>query len=118
MLDSNIIEKNKLNLSINLESVSHEIIIALAHSQIDSEQHAAEQLILMDADHKLDFLESHFQHRFPIQIKQLRKFAAALSQIDIGLYGICAYCESEIGEERLNKYPETQRCKTCVKKLN
>ncbi|WP_394201093.1 TraR/DksA family transcriptional regulator [Shewanella waksmanii] len=44
---------------------------------------------------------------------QLTKLDAAYCQLDIGMYGLCADCESEIEAERLAKDPLEQRCAAC-----
>ncbi|QFU22269.1 TraR/DksA C4-type zinc finger protein [Shewanella eurypsychrophilus] len=45
---------------------------------------------------------------------QLTKLDAAFCQLDIGLYGLCSDCESEIEPERLILDPVEQRCALCA----
>ncbi|WP_076409106.1 TraR/DksA C4-type zinc finger protein [Shewanella sp. UCD-KL12] len=45
---------------------------------------------------------------------QVTKLDAALCQLDIGLYGLCSDCESEIGINRLAIDPVEQRCEKCA----
>ncbi|MEE2001663.1 conjugal transfer protein TraR [Alkalimonas sp. MEB108] len=45
--------------------------------------------------------------------KRLEAVQAALSQMEIGLYGICCDCESRIEVERLELDPAEQRCAKC-----
>ncbi len=45
---------------------------------------------------------------------QVTKLDAALCQLDIGLYGLCSDCESEIEAERLVSDPVEQRCGQCA----
>ncbi|WP_028773017.1 TraR/DksA C4-type zinc finger protein [Shewanella waksmanii] len=44
---------------------------------------------------------------------QLTKLDAAYCQLDIGMYGLCADCESEIESHRLQQDPLEQRCAAC-----
>ena len=48
--------------------------------------------------------------------RRLEKVQAAISQIKLGIYGICADCEEQIEAERLEFDPASQRCKACDKK--
>lgn len=47
---------------------------------------------------------------------RLNKVEAALCQLDLGLFGICADCEAEIEMERLIKDAAEQRCARCASK--
>lgn len=48
--------------------------------------------------------------------RRLEQVQAAISQIKLGIYGICADCEAVIEAERLKQDPATQRCEACDKK--
>lgn len=45
---------------------------------------------------------------------QLTQLDAAICQLDIGLYGLCADCEAEIEAHRLSVNPLEQRCTQCA----
>lgn len=45
---------------------------------------------------------------------RLMKLDAALCQLDLGLYGLCADCETDIEVERLSQDPTEQRCFACA----
>jgi DnaK suppressor protein len=45
---------------------------------------------------------------------RLEAVQAALSQMEIGLYGVCCDCELKIEAERLEKDPAEQRCNQCA----
>nr|WP_283104786.1 TraR/DksA C4-type zinc finger protein [Shewanella marisflavi] len=49
----------------------------------------------------------------PLFIK-LTQLDAALCQLDLGLYGLCADCEADIESDRLNANPLEQRCTQCA----
>ncbi|MCE9777980.1 TraR/DksA C4-type zinc finger protein [Shewanella algae] len=44
---------------------------------------------------------------------RLLRLDAALCQLDLGLYGLCADCEAEIEAYRLDRDPTEQRCERC-----
>ncbi len=48
--------------------------------------------------------------------RRLELVQAALSQMDMGLYGLCSDCESRIERELLIKDPARQRCALCENK--
>ncbi len=48
--------------------------------------------------------------------RRLELVQAALSQMDMGLYGLCSDCESRIERELLQKDPARQRCAACEAK--
>lgn len=47
---------------------------------------------------------------------RLELVLAALSQMDIGLYGLCSDCEAKIQRELLLQDPARQRCDVCEKR--
>ena len=49
--------------------------------------------------------------------KALRDINDSLTRIKKGTYGICKYCEKEIGEKRLRVRPVSSACVECKKKL-
>jgi len=50
--------------------------------------------------------------------RRLELVQAALSQMDMGLYGLCSDCESRIERELLMADPARQRCAHCESKHN
>ncbi|MGO1245969.1 MAG: transcriptional regulator, TraR/DksA family protein [Oceanisphaera sp.] len=49
-------------------------------------------------------------------IKQLKQVDAALCQQQLGLYGLCSDCETELSHELLYQDPCRQRCVQCEAK--
>lgn len=45
---------------------------------------------------------------------ELKKIGRALQRIDSGDYAYCSRCGEEIGEQRLQALPETDRCINCA----
>ncbi len=44
---------------------------------------------------------------------ELKKVNAALSRMEKGEYGFCSNCQKEISLERLEVYPQAERCLDC-----
>lgn len=49
---------------------------------------------------------------------ELEAVQAALSQMEIGLYGICCDCERKIETARLEENPAEQRCAICAERIS
>lgn len=47
----------------------------------------------------------------------LKDIDNALKRIDSGAYGVCKYCEKEIGEKRMLARPVASACVACKEKL-
>ncbi len=45
---------------------------------------------------------------------RLAAVVAALARIEMGAFGLCRFCGSEIGGERLDVLPATEMCGVCV----
>jgi len=52
------------------------------------------------------------EHNLELQLKDVN---SALEKIENNKYGICEKCGKEIGEERLQVYPEARICMKCKK---
>ncbi|WP_094751945.1 TraR/DksA family transcriptional regulator [Psychromonas sp. CD1] len=52
------------------------------------------------------------------KIKTIKNIDAALSNLNIGMFGLCADCEESIELERLKKDATLQRCQCCTEKYN
>lgn len=50
--------------------------------------------------------------------KRMMRLDAAYCQLELGLYGLCSDCETEIEAMRLSQDPTEQRCVSCEAKFN
>ena len=50
--------------------------------------------------------------------KLLRDVRAALARLDDGSYGVCARCEEDISQKRLNAIPWTRYCLHCQEQID
>jgi RNA polymerase-binding protein DksA len=46
--------------------------------------------------------------------EELEQIAAALQRLDSGEFGFCSGCGDEISEQRLNAFPQADRCVECA----
>jgi RNA polymerase-binding transcription factor DksA len=46
---------------------------------------------------------------------EIQAIYAALSRIKSGSYGVCARCENDISEQRLDVLPHTPLCRACAR---
>lgn len=81
---------------------------------LDSE--LARQLNDLPADEWADQAMLAMWPQLQGHIKQLKQVDAALCQQQLGLYGICSDCETELSRELLYQDPCRQRCSLCHSK--
>lgn len=67
----------------------------------------------MNADELIDSLVHSESHSLNLYKHQIQSIDAALQGMELGLYGLCSDCESELAIEDLLKCPTTQRCNAC-----
>ncbi|MBQ4833255.1 conjugal transfer protein TraR [Pseudoalteromonas sp. MMG010] len=83
--------------------------------------HSSQQSLLIKLDNInhsewLDYAALHLGSEYQGYIKRLMQLEAAISQHEIGLYGVCADCEQPIEQSRLNIDLACQRCIKCEEK--
>jgi DnaK suppressor protein len=71
----------------------------------------------MDLSNLIDYL-SELKLADCGSFERLMRLDAALCQLDLGLYGLCSDCESEIEASRLQSDPTEQRCSICSSRYN
>lgn len=88
------------DLNERIVSIKHDIA---SHQSPDWEEQATER----EDDEVQEARATAAQH-------DLRQIEAALVRIDIGTYGICAKCGTDIEEARLDLLPYTPFCAACA----
>ncbi|MBN8445255.1 MAG: hypothetical protein J0M22_07265 [Gammaproteobacteria bacterium] len=73
------------------------------------------QLEHQPLSHWPELLRSWLTPELENRSRRLELVQAALSQMDMGLYGLCSDCESRIERELLMADPARQRCAACEK---
>ncbi len=66
--------------------------------------------------HWPEMLRSCLTPELDAKNRRLEQIQAALSQMDMGLYGLCCDCDARIERELLNQDPARQRCQRCETK--
>ncbi|MCW8995860.1 MAG: molecular chaperone DnaK [Psychromonas sp.] len=103
-------------LSNSFEKLRQEIIDISMSSSDTSIPLTAEQLQTVSADELIE-LAGHFEiPSVSHKIALMKCIDAALNNLQIGMFGLCADCESEIAINDLNLDPTRQRCTVCDKK--
>ena len=92
----------ELRAKIKLELLQHHI----DNQQLNTIQQ-------MDLSNLIDYL-SEIKMSDTGLFEHLMRLDAAICQLDLGLYGLCSDCESEIEASRLQGDPTEQRCSVCA----
>ena len=96
--------------------------LRLAIFQYLQHDHQAEykNLLLKLESHPLshwpELLNQWLTPELEIKTRRLEAIQAALSQMDMGLYGLCCDCDSRIERHLLLQDPARQRCAHCEKR--
>ena len=91
-------------------------VFNLSNLALESYKDLALSLEQTGENNWLDILSTQCMKELKPIIKNLDKVEASLAQIDMGMFGLCADCESEISKEILYRNPSHQRCTSCHQK--
>ncbi|AWB68091.1 hypothetical protein C2869_17420 [Saccharobesus litoralis] len=114
-LSQQFINKCSLALSQLQAEVLQQIYSKIQASNVELAQFIDKPISSLSAEQQLELFEQHFEYLLKQELPKLRNILTAESQLDIGLYGICPYCESEMTPEALSKNPAIQTCCQCCK---
>ncbi|PJG58657.1 TraR/DksA family transcriptional regulator [Aeromonas cavernicola] len=73
----------------------------------------AKQIALCEHDQLLDLISQWDLPTVTQAMARLKRIDAALCQMDLGLYGLCADCEEPLSDAQLAQDPTAQRCPHC-----
>lgn len=113
MISEQYSESFKSELLAMRASLINDLIGYLINSTQEDEFKVGLALKRLSTDEQIDVLLNLLPHAFDEQMHKLQMIDAALSQFEMGLYGVCADCEDHISVEELQKTPYLQRCKHC-----
>jgi len=99
----------------SLDKLRHSMAEILIHSSNAGHNLTAQQLQTLSVDDLLELALKVENPSITHQISEMKNIDAALNNMQIGMYGLCADCEEEIETARLNLDPTTQRCLACQK---
>lgn len=94
-------EKVKTRLSISSKQYLNDLV---------------EKVDLMNADMLISSLTGCESHSLNLYKTQIKSIDAALQGIELGLFGLCSDCETELDIDELFKCPTQQRCPACETK--
>jgi len=105
------------SILVNLfQKVRDDMIGGLIQSTSVQQQQLAKQLTEIADDELLEFALKNQIPAISEQISAMKRIDAALNNIQISMYGLCADCEEQINIQRLHADPRTQRCLPCETK--
>ena len=109
------LQELQIELSNSLQKSRQKIVDILMNSSNETHHLAAQQIKQVSPDELLDLLPKFKISCVSDEIFTIRRIDAALNNIQIDIYGMCADCESEITVDELKINPARQRCLECEK---
>ena len=106
----------KIQLNIDLEKIRSDIDTIFATSTHSSHHLAVKNLASLSTDELIEFTSKIDNPELKKNIEQLKNIDASLVSIEVGMYGLCSDCESELTLAQLSSNPTTQRCPNCEAK--
>ncbi|MGY5799007.1 hypothetical protein [Rheinheimera faecalis] len=103
----------KIKLEAELAQLSNDIMTVVTASTQDD--YSQLQLLLQTQPQSLwpELLEGKSSGVLKQKQQRLEQVLAALGQFQMGLFGLCAQCDSPISPEALNHDPATLLCDLC-----
>ena len=98
-----------------LDLLQTQILDYLAQDHAGEYVQLRQQLSNQSLGHWPDLLRKWLTPELQAKTQRLELIQAALSQMDMGLYGLCSDCECRIEKGLLIKDPARQRCGQCEK---
>lgn len=96
-----------------LELLQQDILQYLAADHVAEYQQLHQQLQKHPTTHWPDLMKKWQTPELQEKSQRLELVQAALSQMDMGLYGLCSDCECRIERPLLMNDPARQRCSSC-----
>lgn len=104
------------NLLSEFALLKEKVKIRLATSSKSHLNDLVEHVDTMNADTLIDSLIHCESHSLSLYKKQIQSIDAALQGMELGLYGLCSDCETELDVNVLFECPTKQRCNSCETK--
>lgn len=104
----------KIKLEAEFAQLSHDIMTVVTAS--NQEDYSQLRLMLLTQPQSLwpELLEGKSSGILKQKQQRLEQVLAALGQFQMGLFGLCAQCDSPISPEALNHDPATLLCDLCL----
>lgn len=101
------------NLLMEFAQLKEKVKVRLAASSKDYLNELVKKVDSMNADDLIDSLVHSESHSLNVYKSQIQSIDAALQGIELGLYGLCSDCETELSLNELSDCPTKQRCDVC-----
>ncbi|RBW47163.1 hypothetical protein DS885_04470 [Psychromonas sp. B3M02] len=103
----------KTHLLAEFSQVKEKVKTRLAVSSKPYLNDLVDKVDAMNADLLIDSLIHSESHSLNVYKMQIKSIDAALQGMELGLYGLCSDCETELTAEALFECPTQQRCPEC-----
>ena len=104
----------KSKLEAELAQLSHDIMTVIAALNQEDYPQLHQLLQTQPQSHWPELLEGKSSGILKQKQHRLEQVLAALGQFQMGLFGLCAQCDSPISSEALNHDPATLLCDLCL----
>jgi len=114
-MPKSLIPELRGQLQQELQQLRQDIFSYLQRDHAGEFAHLLLQLEHQALSHWPELLRHWLTPELEQKTRRLELVQAALSQMDMGLYGLCSDCEAKIEHELLQLDPARQRCARCEK---
>lgn len=115
-IDDTQLKNFQAQLLSSLEKLRNDVSEILLSSNHAGHRLAAKQLKRLSNDQLVELTSNLNIPSLSHKANQIKSIDASLNDIDLGLYGYCSDCETEISIEKLKENATTKRCDICEKK--
>ena len=112
-LNQTVLNEIQAELTSNFIQLRQDIIEILMNSENASDHLTAKKIQNLSCDELVSITCKLSLPAIDGKTLTIKSIDAALNNIDIDMYGLCADCENEIGIEALKINPTRQRCESC-----
>jgi RNA polymerase-binding transcription factor DksA len=112
-LNQTVLNEIQAKLTNNFIQLRQDIIEILMNSENANDHLTAKKIQNLSRDELVDITCQLSLPAIKGKTLTIKSIDAALNNIDIDMYGLCADCEKEIGLEALKINPTQQRCASC-----
>ncbi|ALZ74501.1 hypothetical protein ATY27_01155 [Rheinheimera sp. F8] len=113
VMPKSLIPELRGQLQQELQQLRQDIFAYLQRDHAGEFDHLLLQLEHQALSHWPELLQHWLTPELEQKTRRLELVQAALSQMDMGLYGLCSDCEARIERELLQQDPARQRCARC-----
>ena len=118
MLQLNEVQLSQFKELLNVEQAQiRSSIDAIFKASNHASYHlAANNFPQLSTDELIEFTQKIDDTNLANKVEKLKKVDASLISIELGMFGLCSDCETELDIELLESTPTRQRCPDCEAK--